>query len=102
MDDLPSSDDLVFIVKPCRFPHCFDYLEDTHTFPFAQVVGLEEGVSTWLINVRLWRQCVKGKDMARGQIHDMEVIPNTSTVAMGGIRFKIRKKRGEDLAYGVG
>ena len=80
---LPSSNNLVLVIKTRRLPHSLDYLEHTHPFTLSKVVGpVPRGVRATVEHFGIRSEGLQCEKVALGEVHDVQIITNTCTVTI--------------------
>jgi len=69
---LPSPNNFVLVIEPCRLSHGLDDLQHAHPFPLSKVVRLvSRGVRTVVEYLGTRSEGFQCEKMALGEVHDM-------------------------------
>ena len=83
MKCIPSADNLSLVVEASCFAHSLDNLEHRHAFTLSKVVSLVSSICGAVVkDMRLRRECIEGEQVSLCEVHDVEVVSYTSTIAI--------------------
>lgn len=86
----PSLDNVIFILESTRLPHGLDHIQHTLSLAVSEVECATVARLSAVPEDFCLFEGVQTQHVALGEVHDVQVVPYTSTVAIGSISLAVR------------